>query len=93
MASESNSTAPLGILHLISKPKLTVVRDINDYPAAAKCSACGEEMPLRGRWITSAAQNLAWFADQFRIHVEQEHPAWSPETLRAQGELIENEAA
>jgi hypothetical protein len=81
MASESNSTASLGILHLISKPKLTVIRDINDYPAAAKCSACGEEMPLRGRWITSAAQNLVWFEDQFRTHVEREHPAWTPQAI------------
>jgi hypothetical protein len=77
MASETNGNASLGVLHLISKPKLTVVHDINDYPAAAKCSVCGEEMPLRGRWITSSAQNLAWFEDQFRIHVELEHPVWS----------------
>jgi hypothetical protein len=84
MASETIGTASPGILHFIIKPKLTVVHDINDYPAAAKCSVCGEEMPLRGRWITSSAQNLAWFADQFRIHVEQEHPAWNPETLRGE---------
>jgi len=76
MASKPNGAASLGILHLISKPKLTVVRDINDYPATAKCSICGEEMPARRRWINSSADNLAWFAEQFRIHVEREHAVW-----------------
>jgi hypothetical protein len=50
-------------------------------------------MPLRGRWITSSPQNMVWFEDQFRIHVEEEHPAWAPQAVRDHGQLIENEAA
>lgn len=73
-------------------PRLTVVHDMNDYPATAKCSACGKEMPRRQRWITSSADNLAWFADQFRFHVEQEH-SWGAESLMAERQLIEGEAA
>jgi hypothetical protein len=59
------------------RPKLIVIRDMNDYPANARCSSCGEPMPIRQRWITSLADNLVWFADQFLLHVEKEHPAWS----------------
>jgi hypothetical protein len=61
------------------EPELTVVRDMNDYPAAARCSSCGEQMPVRQSWITSAAEHLAWFADQFRLHVEEDHPGWRVE--------------
>jgi len=54
-------------------PELTIVHDMDNYPAAARCSRCGEEMALRQKWITSSADNLLWFADQFRLHVAQEH--------------------
>jgi hypothetical protein len=67
------------------KPGLTVVFDMNDYPAAARCSACGEQMPVRLRWINPSAQNLAWFVDRFQLHVEQEHPGWRAESLKDQG--------
>lgn len=50
---------------------------MNDYPANARCSACGKEMPLRQAWFTSSTENLVWFAEQFRLHIEKEHPAWS----------------
>jgi len=79
-------------LHATTTPKLTVVLDMNDYPATAKCSACGKEMPRRQRWITSSADNLAWFADHFRFHVEHEH-SWGAESLMAQRQLIEGKAA
>jgi hypothetical protein len=49
-------------------------------------------MPRRQRWVNSASDNLAWFADQFRFHVEQEH-SWGAESLMAQRQLIEGEAA
>jgi hypothetical protein len=58
---------------MAKKPGLTIVRDMDDYPAIARCSTCGKEMALRRRWITSSAENLAWFADQFRFHLAQEH--------------------
>lgn len=73
-------------------PKLTVIHDMNDYPATAKCSSCGKEMPRRQRWFMSAAENLAWFADQFRFHVEQEH-SWGAESLMAERQKSEAEAA
>jgi hypothetical protein len=70
-------------LPIARKPELTVVHDEYDYPSTAKCSSCGKAMPVRQSWITSSAENLAWFADQFRIHVEKEHSGWS-------GALIES---
>ena len=63
-------------LHSLAKPELIVTRDMNDYPATARCSACGKGMPIRQKWINSSADNLAWFANQFRLHVEQMHPDW-----------------
>ena len=74
MASELTWSNSSVTLHLEKRPELTVIRDLNDYPATARCSACGEVMPPRQRWINSSAQNLAWFADQFRLHIEREHP-------------------
>ena len=61
------------------KPELTVIHDVYDYPATARCSSCGRVMPVRQRWITSSTDNLLWFADQFRLHVAQEHPEWRAE--------------
>jgi len=60
-------------LRMVEKPELTIVRDMDDYPAIARCSTCGKEMALRQRWFTSAAENLTWFGDQFRLHLAQEH--------------------
>jgi RNA polymerase-binding transcription factor DksA len=75
------------------KPELTVVYDMNDYPGAARCSSCGKEMPARRRWINPSAENLAWFADQFKLHVEQRHPSWRAESLKDQGLFRGAEAA
>ena len=60
-------------LRMVEKPELTIVHDMDDYPATARCSTCGKEMALRQRWFTSSAENLAWFGDQFRVHLEQKH--------------------
>jgi hypothetical protein len=57
-----------------SKPQLTILHDEYDYPATAKCSSCGQAMPTRQRWINSSADNLNWFADQFKLHLEKAHP-------------------
>jgi hypothetical protein len=83
MATESIGGGLVDTLPIARKPELIVVRDEYDYPSTARCSSCGKAMPVRRRWITSSAENLAWFADQFRIHVEKEHLGWS-------GALIES---
>ena len=54
-------------------PEMTILNDMDDYPAIARCSCCGAVMPTRQKWFHSAADNLAWFADQFRLHLVQEH--------------------
>jgi len=74
MALESIHFRSTDILRVPGKMELTIVRDMNDYPATARCSGCGEVMPVRQKWINSSAQNLAWFAEQFRLHVERHHP-------------------
>ena len=74
MASESIRSGLVDTLLISRKPELIVVHDINDYPATARCSSCGEAMPVRQSWITSSTDNLVWFADQFSLHVEQQHP-------------------
>jgi len=92
MASESIASGSADTPPLAEMPELIVIRDLNDYPATARCSSCGTAMPERQRWITSSAENLAWFADQFRLHVEKEHPAWS-EALKEPERLAGTEAA
>jgi len=84
MASEFISFKSADTLRTERKPELTVVHDMNDYPASARCSSCGEEMPVCQRWITSSADNLAWFADKFRFHLAQEHPDWRAESRSIQ---------
>jgi len=69
----SKSLVDAYTLPMAEKPELTIVHDMDDYPATARCSTCGREMALRQRWFTSAAENLAWFGDRFRLHLEQEH--------------------
>jgi hypothetical protein len=63
-------------MRMAKKPELTIDRDMDDYPASARCSSCGKVMALRQRWINSSAENLVWFADRFRLHLAQEHPDW-----------------
>jgi hypothetical protein len=92
MGSESIGCGSVDILHTAGKPELTVVRDEYDYPATARCSSCGKAMPARRRWINSSADNLLWFADQFKLHVEREHPSWSG-TPKTSGQLRDTEAA
>ena len=93
MALEFNSILSVESSRTEGKPGLIVVYDINDYPATARCSSCGGEMPVRRRWINPSAENLAWFADRFRVHVEQEHPGWRNESLKHQGRLTGTKAA
>jgi hypothetical protein len=92
MASESIGGALVDTLPMAMKPELIVVRDEYDYPANARCSSCRKAMPVSEKWITSAADNLAWFADQFRLHVEKEHPGWSG-SLKEPGQLKDTAAA
>ena len=75
MASEPIFSSSVDALPIASKPELILVYDINDYPATARSSVCGDAMPVRQSWINSATDNLAWFTDQFRLHVEQAHPS------------------
>jgi hypothetical protein len=77
MPSESIGSDLVGTLPLARKLELIVVHDEYDYPAAARCSSCGKAMPVSPMWIASSAENLAWFADQFWLHVKNEHPGWS----------------
>ena len=85
MSPESVWIRTTDTLPMARKPKLTVFRDMNDYPATARCSSCGEAMPVRQEWIISAGDNLAWFPDQIQRHITQQHPFWtgSPEGARA----------
>lgn len=46
-------------LCMATNPELTIVRDVNDYPATARCSVCGSEMKLLQRWISSSTENFA----------------------------------
>jgi hypothetical protein len=92
MASKSICSRSVDTLPTAKAPELIVIQDMNDYPANARCSSCGEAMPLRQKWITSSADNLVWFADQFRLHLEKEHPSWS-ETLKTSERLRNTEAA
>jgi len=56
---------------MAEKPELTIIHDMDDYPAVARCSTCGKEMALHQRWITSSKENVVWFADQFRLHLAE----------------------
>jgi hypothetical protein len=91
MASESIRSGSVGTLPMAGKAELIVFRDMNDYPATARCSSCGKAMPVRQRWITTSADNLLWFADQFKLHVEKEHPGWSG-AVKEPGRLKDTEA-
>jgi hypothetical protein len=91
MASESIANGLADTLPMVGMPELIVIRDMNDYPANARCSCCGKAMPVRESWITSSAENLAWFADQFRLHVEREHSGWSG-AVKEPGRLKDTEA-
>jgi hypothetical protein len=73
---------PLVPLPRTRKPELEIIRDLNNCPTQAICSCCGEEMPVPRSWITSAADNLKWFADQFRHHVEREHTGWKADSWK-----------
>jgi NMD protein affecting ribosome stability and mRNA decay len=92
MASESIGSSAVDTCFVTRKPELLIVHDEYDYPANARCSSCGKAMPLRQSWITSSTDNLIWFAEQFRLHVETEHPDWI-ESLNSPGQLRNSEAA
>jgi hypothetical protein len=80
------------VLPISKKPELVIIYDLNDYPVSARCSACGAVMPQRQEWITSAAENLEWFANQFRLHLESDGPDWGA-ALKNPGQLVEFETA
>jgi len=62
------------VLPISKRPELVIDYDLNDYPVSARCSSCGAVMPQRQKWITSAEENLEWFADQFRLHLGPDDP-------------------
>jgi hypothetical protein len=92
MASESIGGSAVDSCSVTTKPELLIVYDEYDYPATARCSSCGKAMPVRQSWITSSTDNLIWFADQFRLHVEKQHPDWSG-SLNSPRQLQNSEAA
>jgi len=92
MASQSIGGRSADTWPTATKPELTILHDMYDYPETAKCSSCGQAMPARQRWINSSADNLAWFAVQFGLHLEKEHPAWS-KILKNPMQLGNSEAA
>jgi len=92
MASGAIGSRTPGTLAMATKPELTVVYDEYDYPATARCSSCGKAMPSRQRWITSAADNLTWFAEQFTLHIEKDHRGWR-DAVESPGRSRDNEAA
>lgn len=47
--------------------------DEYSIPVSAKCSICGEQMPQGKPRIVQPADNVAWFAVQFDLHVTQRH--------------------
>jgi hypothetical protein len=54
-------------------PKLKITYDAKNFPASAKCSACGEEMP-RGEVRTAfKGEKLKWLKDQFDLHKTKRH--------------------
>jgi len=89
MATVLMFNLPLIPLPRSRKPELKIISDMNDYPARAVYTCCGTEMPARRNWITSAADNLKWFADQFRHHVEQEHTGWKADSWKDRARLKE----
>jgi hypothetical protein len=62
------------VLPISKQPELVIAYDLNDYPVSARCSSCGAVMPQRQKWITSAAENLEWFSNQFKLHLGPDDP-------------------
>jgi hypothetical protein len=54
-------------------PTMIILRDANDMSISAKCSECGEEMPLSESRLTTKELNLKWFQQQFAFHRQQKH--------------------
>jgi hypothetical protein len=54
-------------------PTLRIIYDANSFPASAKCSACGEEMPKREPGSLTIGENLRWFKTQFDLHKAHKH--------------------
>jgi hypothetical protein len=52
---------------------LRIVYDAKGFPASAKCSACGEEMPKGELRSPTIGENLRWFKAQFDLHRKQKH--------------------
>jgi hypothetical protein len=62
---------------MAKKPKLIINYDRSLYPVTAICSACQEQMRQGPTRATTSADNAKWFAERFKIHVAQKHPATS----------------
>jgi hypothetical protein len=45
-----------------------------DSPKKGTCSACGEMMPQDHAKAAVSKENVTWLAEQFKLHVEREHP-------------------
>jgi hypothetical protein len=59
---------------MTAKSELVIEYDANSFPVTAKRTICGEEMPKGEPRITSASENILWFARQFTLHKTQKHP-------------------
>ena len=55
------------------RTELAISYDEDMFPVSAKCTHCGEEMPLPGVG-QSAADIILSFSVQFLMHKRQKHP-------------------
>jgi len=58
---------------MAKKPILLSDYSADSHPIAAKCSACGVQMPLMESKGASTAESSKWFAIQFDLHVRHKH--------------------
>ena len=56
------------------RPELLIYHDADDFPIAATCSVCKEEMPTVDRGIVTSQGAIGWFSAMFSIHVQRCHP-------------------
>jgi hypothetical protein len=56
----------------MADPTLQITYD-GIHPSAAKCSACGEEMPTGEARATTDAELTDWFERGFKTHLWQKH--------------------
>jgi hypothetical protein len=68
-------TNPKAVSRKRRGPEMQLKCDGNGIPVLAKCSAGGATMQQSTPRITNAIDNVAWFRDQFALHVAQCHPS------------------